>query len=82
MNTADTDLTCPSCGSDDLDLNDEETGCVCAECGHTWSVSDEDEDYDDSMDGDAESALASAGLGTDEDYGGGSDIDTDYGDDY
>ncbi len=32
-------------------------------------------DYNDSMDGDHASALASAGWGTDEDYGGGSDLD-------
>jgi rubredoxin len=76
------DITCPTCGSDDLDLTDDELGCECAECGHVWDVSDEDEDFSDPMDGDHESALASAGLGTDESYGGGSDIDTDYGDDY
>lgn len=76
------DITCPSCGSDDLDLTDDELGCECAECGHVWYPHDDSSSYDDSMDGDAGSALASAGLGTDEDYGGGSDIDTDYGDDY
>ena len=80
-----TDVCCPHCDSVNCDIAQGESSYVCAECGFTWDTEDESEDgsfYDDSMDGDAESALASAGLGTEEDYGGGSDIDTDYGDDY
>lgn len=56
---------------------------TCEECDGEEVVPDyddsdpvpSDDDFDDSMDGDAESALASAGFGTDEDYGGASDID-------
>jgi len=69
MNDTDDTICCPECESEDVDLSDDESGCVCAECGHTWEFDEDADNFSDPMDGDHESALASAGLGTDESYG-------------
>jgi transcription elongation factor Elf1 len=72
-------LKCPHCEHEFEDVlvdgqtSGGETGSAeCPSCGEAfnWPV-EEQHEPDDSMDGDAASALASAGLGTDEDYGGG-----------
>lgn len=71
---------CPACDSADavfLGTLGTRHHMSCRDCGMQFSyvdeVEDEDEvDCDDSDDG---QALASAGFGTDEDYGGYSDIE-------